>query len=315
MMIINSLFARSKNLLPAIVFLVVACSPQEYMLSEPDVRDGASIAATLTGLYNDTAANCGTDSKPAFLCSGITLRATETNQSFFPWNPSPNSQTRGGVPFSWLRKDSNFSRAAFSYLNGFIFYPVLTKPSAKQKIEVLCYFPVDADSVKRPTLSGCGAHSSYPTNSGLCHEQTPKVDTAATWLTHFNQIQNTAGGIQQHAHQCAFDVRDKVNYHAGPNFLAGVNARKNLGDADKRIQNEMMLATWAQNIPGQLPIMAFYYLGGTNQATGLANAKIDQKRFYDETKGQVVPIIKMTLPDTFTGTATFIYSASDQAVR
>lgn len=314
-MTFHSLLTNSKKLLPALLFTAVACSPQEEAIAVPESRDGTTVAATLTSLYKNTVDNCGSDSKPAFLCSGVTLRATETNQSFFPWNPSPNSQSRGGVPFSWLRADSNFSRGAFSYPNGFIFYPVLTKPSAKRKVEILCYFPVDADSVNRPTLSGCGANTYYPTNSGLCHEQTPKVDTAATWLTHYNQVQNTTGGIQQHRHQCGFDVRDKVDYHAGPNFLAGINARKGLGDADKLTQNEMMLDTWAQNIPGDLPIMAFYYLGGTTQATGLANAKIDQKRFYDETKGQVVPIIKMTLPTTFSGTATFVYSTSDQAVQ
>lgn len=313
-MAIQTLFTFSKKLIPALVFMAVACTPQEEKATTPEVRDGAAIAATLTSLYNSTVQNCGSDSKPAFLCSGVTLRATETNTSFFPWNPSPNSQARGGVPFSWLRKDSNFSRGAFSYQNGFIFYPVLTKPSSKLKVEILCYFPVDADTVNRPTLSGCGPNTAYPSTSGLCHEQTPKVDTAATWLTHYNQVQNTAGGIEQHRHQCAFDVRDKVNYHAGPNFWAGINARQGLGAADKLIQNEMILSTWAQNIPGQLPIMAFYYLGGTNQATGLANARIDQQRFYNETKGQVVPIIKITLPTTFTGTATFVYTASDQVV-
>lgn len=303
-----------KIVLAALFFSAAVSIPQAEAATT--ITDGNTVVSSLTTLYADTVENCGSDSRPAFLCSGITLRATETNPAFFPWNPSPNSQVSGGVPFSWLRADSNFSKGAFSYPNGFIFYPVLSRPEDKLKVEVLCYFPVDGDTANRPTLGGCGANTFYPADSGLCHELIPKVDTAAKWYAHYTTVQNTTNGIEQHRHQCAFDVRDQVNHYGAPNFAAGVEARKLLSDADKITQNEMTLATWAQNIPEKLPIMAFYYLGGTdNESTGLANAQNDQTRFYEQTKGQFVPIIKMTLPTSFTGTATFTYSEADQGVK
>lgn len=283
----------------------------ENEITPPSATAGADVARTLTTLYNNTVENCGADSKPAFLCSGVTLRATETSASFYPWNPSPGSVTRGGVAFSWLRKDSNFSRLVYGYGNGFIFYPVLSKPSDKQKIEILCFFPLDADSLSRGAPGGCGAHKSYATTSGLCHEQNPKVDTAAGWLKHYTSIADV--NYERHHHQCGFDVRDKVNYHAGPNFIAGIKARASLTGRDQTFLNEMILATWAQNIPEQLPIMAFFYINDASKAKWLSDARNDQQRFYEQT-GKVVPVIQITLPMAVDGTAMFTFNAADQAL-
>lgn len=284
-----------------LVLLATACSVQQTPLSHTLQRDGNSVVQTLTALYANTSKDCGSDSRPAFLCSGVTLRGTEYNTSFYPWNPSPNSVAKGGVPFSWLRADTNFSSLGGNYVNGFFFYPILSKPSGTEKIEILCYFPVNANTNGRPTLQGCGPHTSYPTTSGPCHELTPKVDTAATWYSHYTSV--TAN---RNSHQCGFDVRDKVNYHAGPNFTAGVDGRKQLGILTN---NEMILATWAQNIPEKLPIMAFFYL--STSTAGKTNAKNDQQRFYQQT-GTVLPVIQLTLPTSTTGTARFVFNAADQ---
>lgn len=82
------------------------------------------------------------------------------------------------------------------------------------------------------------------------------------------------------------------------------------------INNEMILATWPQDIPSQLPIMAFWYLGGgKNEAQGRADAQDDQLRFSQQTGGTVVPVVKVTLPSSFSGTATFTFSNNDQAVK
>lgn len=301
------------------LFVLAALLPLAFSVAAEEERNsisttaGADVAQTLTALYSNTVENCGTDSKPAFLCSGVTLRATETSASFYPWNPSPGSVTRGGVAFSWLRKDSNFSRLVYGYGNGFIFYPVLSKPSDKLKIEILCFFPLDSDSLSRGSPGGCGAHNSYPSSSGLCHELTPKVDTAAGWFSHYTSIADV--NYERHHHQCGFDIRDKMNYHAGPNFTTGVKARALLTGRDQTFLNEMLLATWAQNIPKQLPIMAFFYINDSSKAKWLADARNDQQRFYQQTGGQIAPIIQITLPSTASGTATFIYYDDEQWIK
>lgn len=287
--------------LPLLILFTTACTSVAPQSTTSPVRDGNDVAQTLTALYKNTVENCGADSKPAFLCSGVTLRGTEYNTAFFPWNPSPNSVSKGGVPFSWLRADTNFSSLGGNYVNGFFFYPSLSKPSGTEKIEILCYFPVNANTNSRPTLQGCGPHTSYPTTSGPCHELTPKVDTAATWYTHYTSVSSN-----QTSHQCGFDVRDKVNYHAGPNFTAGVDGRKLLGILTN---NEMILATWEQDIPEKLPLMAFFYL--STSTSGKTNAKNDQQRFFQQA-GTVLPVIQLTLPTSTTGIAKFIFNAADQ---
>ncbi|KNH40456.1 halovibrin HvnA, partial [Pseudomonas lini] len=85
---------------------------------------GAAVAANLTTQYNDTRPDCGKPSMPAFLCRGVTMRSTVASNDYSSWNPSPHSQTSGGVSFSYLSKDAKFTGLVFGQKNGFIFYPV-----------------------------------------------------------------------------------------------------------------------------------------------------------------------------------------------
>jgi len=91
----------------------------------PTGKRGVEAAAELARWYNDKVTDCGNPGLAAALCSGVMLRATENNPAFLPWDPSNASIISGGVSFSWLRADSNFSNLVFGYRNGFIFYPVL----------------------------------------------------------------------------------------------------------------------------------------------------------------------------------------------
>jgi len=56
-----------------------------------------------------------------------------------------------------------------------------------------------------------------------------------------------------------------------------------------------------------LPIEAFFYVN-----EGLANARHDQRDFYNSTGGMVIPIIKIVLPSTASAEATFSFSQADQ---
>lgn len=53
----------------------------------------------------------------------------------------------------------------------------------------------------------------------------------------------------------------------------------------------------------------------TSKAKWLSDARNDQQRFYQQTGGQIVPIIQITLPSTASGTATFTYSDADQWIK
>ncbi|MHC8411155.1 halovibrin HvnA [Pseudomonas sp. Hz4] len=258
--------------------------------------NGAEVAAELTRRYQDVRINCGKNSMPAFLCRGVILRSTVPSNNYSSWNPSPHSQTSGGVSFTFLSKDLKFKSLVFGQNNGFIFYPVLSRPSGTKQIEILCAYPRDGATQLRDK-PGCGAHPYAPDKSRRC--QTIGVTTAEQWLANWRL--NTWN-------MCSFDVRDSMNDQAADSFYQSIRAhnQSNLfaGTYD---YSELVLATWPQNIPLELPLEAFYYLPG-----GLAGAQHDQKDFYAKTGGKVVPIIKLTLPALPSSDATFTYLPGDQ---
>ena len=250
--------------------------------------------------YYKTPKNCGSPYRPAFLCSGVMLRATVESPAFRPWNPSPASQAGGGVSFSWLRADSNFSHLAYSYGNGFILYPGFSKLQGKDSIVVLCSYSMDGGTDNRPG-NGCGASTNYPKESQPCVTQ--GITDAQKWIAHFTSLRI------KYSDQCGWDV---TKGHAGiaNNFYQSILARKKMLSPWWETQNELRVATWKQDNGEKLPIHSFFYISGDNQA--LTNAKTDQQNFYHE-YGIVVPVISITLPTSKDKKASFSYKRSDQS--
>lgn len=245
-------------------------------------------------------ANCGTTNNPAFLCSGILFRGTQASTAYHSWNPSPGSQQRGGVSFSFLRADSKFSRLAYGYTNGLIFKPYQLVGAGKLNPTVLCAFPVDAWTDGR-TSKGCGAHTLFPLVSGPCQSQ--GITTAPQWVSHFSQPSNN-----ENAHSCGFDVSSGGTGHAA-HFMAELAARTLIAAESFGQNDELVIAAWSQmENPTPLPIQAFFYLPG-----GLAGAQYDQKDYYKHA-GAVIPIIAMRLPASAANDASFVYQEQDQAV-
>ncbi|WP_340617096.1 N-acyl homoserine lactonase [Xenorhabdus entomophaga] len=258
-------------------------------------QSGYDTAEKLTRRYNDTSINCSDESYSSFLCSGILLRGTHPSDKYHSWNPSPASQARGGVSFSYLRTDSKLFTLDANYTNGFIFYPYLTVYNYETP-EVLCYFPTDANSDQREA-KGCGIFL-IERLSAPC--QQIGVTTAQQWIKNFHRNYDTQAG------QCGFDVSIKPGKNHANAFMQGLQARWQL---ELKKDNELILATWPQNIPDKLPIEAFFYLPG-----GLAGAQHDQRDFYQQT-GKIVPIIKIVLPTDYKGDATFNYNPEDQIIK
>lgn len=260
---------------------------------------GAEAAAQLTRWYNRTDKDCGTVTRPSFLCSGVMIRATETNPQFLPWDPSSGSIASGGVSFSWLRKDNSFSQMVFSYRNGFIFYPSFDTPPGKNaNIQTLCAFPHDGATNPRPQ-QGCGAHPNSLSNSSPCNEQ--GINTAELWIGRFNAAQN------KYQDQCGWNVREGQP-NSADRFYQNIRARGLMQPANWAVQNELRLATWPTGSGATLPIQSFFYVKGSN---GLDKARNDQSRYYQKYE-QFVPIIQITLPASKGGTASFAYNEGDQ---
>lgn len=260
-------------------------------------------AEQLTEWYNNTTASCGADTRPAFLCSGVTLRITSVNPKYLAWDPSPGSIKKGGISFSWLRADDNFTRFVFDEGNGMIFYPSDEIPAGKlTNIETLCVYPTDGATDNRPTEQGCGPNIYFPSQSVACEKQ--NITTADQWIAHYNQNPN-------YNYQCSWNVRpnEPSNNNQFQQYLA---TRAKIQATSKREYNEFMLSTWATGSGATMPIQSFFYVSGST--ANLNYARINQQKYYD-LYHQFIPVIKLTLPDSQNFKSTFSYSDSDQIVK
>ncbi len=265
--------------------------------------DGPSVAAALKTAYEDTRHDCDSESKPAFLCSGVMLRGTNESQSYHSWNPVPG---RAGVSFSYLRRDANFNHLAVNVDNGFIFFPILSAPVDKEHIQVLCSFPIDGNTWIREA-PGCGQSTLYPVVSKRCQSQ--GISTATQWKAHFDAGPSGAAMESRiYSYVCSFDVRDAMNQLGAESFYQSLQAMKRVPANLLHHYNELVIQAWLQDIPERLPIQAFFY----TLDSGLKGAQHDQWDFFNTTHGIFIPIIHMTLPAVTNLSAQFDYRAADQ---
>lgn len=269
------------------------------------IADGEATVLDIRNQYNDTSENCGTNNRPAFLCNGVIIRATAKSDKYKSWNPSPKSIERGGVSFSYLRRDSKFGTFAWSSTttNGYIIYPKL-KVVGKTPIDVLCSYPMDSWEWHRE--KPCGSYledgGKYKDASRLCSSQ--GINTAEQWLAQLNKF---APG-NQYVAQCGFDVR-KTTPNNAIAFNESLRAQQQLGRLPE--WNELQLETWGQDLARTLPIQAFFY----TTPESMASAKANQKEFYEATGNTIiVPVIKVKLPASQMEDVIFEFNANDQAI-
>lgn len=267
------------------------------------LADGSATLADIRGRYSNVVEHCGTNNRPAFLCSGVILRVTKKSDKYRVWDPSPISRERGGVAFSYLRADSKFQTFAWGFNNGYVFYPKFSTPANKLSINVVCMFPMDSWDWHRDVL--CGSvileDNKYKNASRPCQSQ--GIVNSDQWVSHWNQ--SVSGN--PHLEQCGFDVASST-----PNgavfFNEALKAKQKINGFYE--WNELQLTTWPQGSASTLPLQAFFY----SDPAGLADAKSNQKEFYSDTGGIVVPIIKTNLPSSLSQDTTFDFNSSDQEI-
>jgi hypothetical protein len=266
--------------------------------------DGQATLNDLQKRYNDTRADCGTNNRPAFLCSGILLRVTKKSDAYKVWNPSPTSVSRGAVSFSYLRADAKFQNFAWNSAtpNGYIIYPKLQAPT-KKALDVLCAYPNDSWEWFRdvPCGSSTADNGAYAQIGQLCSSQ--GITTAEQWAARWQEIVNKPGYAR-----CGFNV-NKTLPNGAVAFMESLKAKQQAGIFYE--QNELQITTWPQNIASDLPIQAFFY---TNTES-LADAQANQREFYAATGNRIiVPIINVRLPTTAEDDAVFGFYSKDQSL-
>ncbi|HEY0332378.1 MAG TPA: DUF2599 domain-containing protein [Stenotrophomonas sp.] len=266
--------------------------------------NGAETAKLLNLMYQDTRQDCGSTSRPAFLCSGVLLRGTTPSTAYQFYSVSPVNQARGGVSASYLRKDAKFKQLAFGYKSGFIFDSVLDNPGDHVDYKVLCAYPLDAASSDRQK-NGCGDSSRTAAREDFCDQL--GIRTAEKWLELYRK-----SGSLAHSAQCAFDVRQGKAVGTAKMFYENIRAMALLGDTSFNENNELVLAPWTIDVPRSPSILASFF---TDEA-GVEGARLSQIQWYIASKStQVLPAIHMKLPQTQQQDAKFTYAEAKQAIR
>lgn len=270
------------------------------------------IAQELTARYENTTNICK-GSMPAYMCSGIMLRALDVHSRHYDgWEPSAFSEKSGATSFTFLRADLNPLHLALNKDNGFILFAEQRTPKGLLKPEARCFFIHDADTYERDD-SGCGAHRLvFTQESDLCDNY--NIASPEQWYTHYTRVK---GFEQRRRHECGFrmmtrstaeNARKSFNLARGAyQMLQGHRPR----GEEASFQNEFRLTTWPKHVADQLPIQAFFYLNASN---GRGHAQKNQRDFFVQTH-RFVPIVRITMPPTPQGTARFHFFMEDQYIN
>lgn len=263
---------------------------------------GEDTANALNARYANTTRSCGGDTRPAFLCAGILFRATATPKF---WVPQEKSIASGAISVSYLRKDAKFKTLFYQRDSGFTLFPVFANPRNKA-YEVLCAYPIDGSADERKDR-GCTDHLQTSTVEANC--DTIGVMTGQDWIRKF------PADKLKYSEICSFDVRDRRNAHAGPAFMASIEARNLGGEALFAEHNDLRIATWGNNPPNEPPVESTFYTAPPSSRTvGLENARANQIEWWIAAR-RYLPLVKLELPQTLKEDARFSYNPADQAIQ
>lgn len=257
-------------------------------------------ATELQNWYDSAVDDCGDPRNPAYQCSGILLRATETTPTSVPWEPSDRQLAKGSVSFSWVRDDVGFARP-FSRGNGFILYPNQDVPAGKASdMHIRCSFPLNASTNSRDTLQGCGPLPGHEMTTDTC--QKLGIITAAQWL------QRYANGEESQI--CGWYLEGVDSLRAAPAFKAAADAHQGLDAKRWATNNEVLVAVWPKGSGGTLPLHSFFHVAGDRRA--LVKAQYDQVRYHKQ-YGQIIPVVGVGFPGSKGERMSFGYDERDQA--
>jgi len=217
---------------------------------------GYQVAANMNKRYGDPRAEC-MNQQAAYFCNGVLIRGAAATTTFHAWNPSPNSEGRNGVSFSYLRADVGTTKLAGT--QGFTMKESFAP--AKHPITLRCSYPVNAGTSSIP--DSCRAS---------CEQQ--GIISVESWRVRHGA---SPGG------SCAFNS-------TSAQFQLNVLVRSVLTPAARANWNELIVAAWPQDIPSQIPLEAFFYT--TDNA--LPQAQFIQRDYFNVT-GAFLPVVRLTL--------------------
>lgn len=244
------------------------------------LNDQPSLIDRLNARYNSAVAECE-HGAPALHCSGILLRRATHNPGYAFWTHSPASQALGSVTFSWLRVDG--ASNSNDLTSGFIFMDNTTAMSAGYTLQSpRCIYPFLAGTQNNGrSLHGCGMRDvAEPPrkDESVCATQIPPAITVTSWSAHFKAKEFARGD------QCSLSTQ------VPEQLITSLQARVAHADIAKTAGNELLIPTWDDTQPKQLPIEAFFF--NANRSGAFETALELRNAFLQETSRDV-PIVAL----------------------
>lgn len=263
----------------------------------------ANTADDLNANYSKIVNNCGSNKRPAFLCSGVMIRFTGYTTDHNAWDPSPGSIQRQGVSFTYIRKDI-YARLGFEgKSSGIIYYPNMQAPAGKSRPEVTCAFPTDAWTDGR--YDSCGRPDSNRRCQNVFVGANP-VTTAELWYQNYVSLAPETEGNRRQQYQCAFDMSvGSLDLYAQPantadlfnENLRAIRMYPNIGSG----YNEVIIKPLTD--AKSMPIQAFFFLS-TASGNGANEAYKMQAAYYKAT-GIKIPLVAVAQNKT-SGNISFV---------
>ncbi|MFA7895440.1 hypothetical protein [Pseudomonas putida] len=233
--------------------------------------EGYAVAARINARYVDTAPACP-DGSARYNCNGVWVRGAGTG-NFRVWNNTLDSKRNNAVSFSYFAADTRVVQAP-GYAQGYILKA--SSAPAAQPITLRCMYPKNAGTSR--AIDPCSHH-------GVCRSM--GITTVQQWSSRYSGNQFT----------CAFGT-DQAD------FQLAAEVRKVRSASD---WNEAVMNVWPDNVPGDLPLEAFYY---RNPTTAKDSARRYQREFNQDTAGGYLPIMAL---DTYAPNGQLVeYRPEDQ---
>ncbi|SIR79575.1 hypothetical protein SAMN05216509_4890 [Pseudomonas sp. B10] len=283
--------------IPIVKLNLSASDKNVFSFSSAEQIYGQTVAEQLNARFLDVSNDCS--GRAAYFCNGILIRAAKATSSYHAWDPSPNSITRNGVSFSFLRKDLKVKALYNAEQHGFIFKSMdFAIKSNSQPVTVRCSFPGDG-AAGTYRAQYCGRHQYFPNEGDSCEEM--NILTLDAWKAHYHSVSGTANRLY---HQCSLGP-DKAQFTI---FLQGRSHFEYAADLDWA--NEVVIAPWPAGIPQKLPLEALVYIYSSTPAVALNGARFMQNDYFEQT-GSYLPIIRLT----FNGEdASFSFHLDEQVI-
>lgn len=263
----------------ASLLVLLCCTHLQAASSSP----AQALVDDLNRHYQNTAAHCD-HGNPAYYCSGVIVRAVEHSDAHLFWTHSPAATELRSVTFSYLRADLGIT--GLTYQTGFIFSDQDTALAEHKAQKLRCIYPFMAGTQNtHRSQDGCGFANTapqpeQPDDQSNCHTLSVPAVTASAWLNNYRAHGNVG------SNQCSLSTR------VASEFAASLMAHEGVNDYHATVPNELLVATWNEDAPQNLPIVGFFY---DARAPALYAQAQKLQGDYQRQTGRLLPVVRLNL--------------------